>query len=113
MLIAAGVMLLAGAVRVFPGGAPRRHAPPDAEHGMLLFVDPVTGELRDAPPEIVPPVQAPAGARAAAPAIVEEPGTTPAGGVTVELSDAFDTTMTATVDANGRLSTHCMHLGTH
>ena len=38
---------------------------------------------------------------------VEVPGTSPAGGVTVDLQGAFQSEVTATVDADGHVATRC------
>lgn len=81
--------------------------------GMRVYRDPATGEF------IAPPPDAPDADRTVAPdaaaralstapgALVEEPGTSPAGGVTLDLQGRFQSDESATIDATGAVRTRC------
>ncbi|HEY2387848.1 MAG TPA: hypothetical protein VGK30_12865 [Candidatus Binatia bacterium] len=75
--------------------------------GMRVYRDPATGAF--VPPPAAPaPAATPAGAQPlGARRFVEVQGTSPAGGVTVDLQGAFQSEVTATVDPAGRVTTHC------
>ena len=88
------------------------HAEDAATGGMRVYRDPVTGEFTTPPPNpgVADAQSTSAGARAltrtpAAP--VEEPGTSAAGGVTMELQGRFRSDATATIDADGALHPGC------
>ena len=80
--------------------------------GMRVYRDPATGEFT-APPDdatVAPEGATSSGARAvgvAPPALVEEPGESEAGGVTIDLQGGFRSSESATVDAAGNVHTHC------
>ena len=82
--------------------------------GMRVFRDPATGAFT-APPTTTGTADAlsavdatRARALETAPSeLVEEPGTSPAGGVTLDLRGRFQSDQSATVDANGALHTRC------
>jgi hypothetical protein len=110
------------------GGAPSTHAcdvPPGAAtsgtalhaQGMVVHRDPATGKLGAPPSDAkgtlgVPPSDSAGSAvRQAAPSALvtlpETAGTTPAGGVTVELQGELDSPMRATMGADGKAHVEC------
>jgi hypothetical protein len=77
---------------------------------MRVYRDPATGEFTAPPPgaAIAPDTAANAGALGTAPqALVEEPGSSAAGGVTIDLRGRFRSEESATVDESGRIHTRC------
>jgi hypothetical protein len=78
---------------------------PAGAAGMRVYRDPATGAFVAPPaaPAATPAGSQPLGARR----FVEVPGTSPAGGVTLDLQGAFQAEVTATVDADGHVATHC------
>ncbi len=75
--------------------------------GMRVYRDPATGAFVPPPPGTTMPDMTGARDSGAARALVETPGTSPAGGVMIDLQGAFQSTVTATVDAQGKVGTHC------
>jgi len=72
----------------------------DSSAGMRVYRDPETGEFT-APPESAAPATDAAAQRALAteaPELVEKPGTTPAGGTTIDLRGAFHSSMSASAE---------------
>src|SRR5262249_31086681 len=108
-------------------GPPRGVAtprPPAATSGtsapaqsMVVHRDPVTGRLGGPPSHptgtlgVAPPDTAPSAVPQAAPpslvALPERPGTTPAGGVTVDVQGHLDSPMRATIGADGKAHVEC------
>jgi len=74
---------------------------------MRVYRDPATGAF--VPPPAAPaPAATPAGSQPlGVRRFVEVPGTSPAGGVTVDLQGAFQSEVTATVDRDGHVATRC------
>src|SRR5262245_53868256 len=100
--IPASVLAAAAGFLVAARVAAGDDAPPRA--GMRAYVDPDTGQLSTPPAGTPPPaprLQGPA------PALVETPGTSPAGGASVRVGDAFRTTVRATVGPDGHVTTRC------
>ncbi len=86
----------------------------DDAAAMRVYRDPVTGEFTGPPSDAgrSDALSAAAAARTGAPEsapseLVEEPGASAAGGVTMDLRGRFRSDETATVDANGSVQTHC------
>ena len=77
---------------------------PSSTPGMRVYRDPVTGKFGPPPPGAVTPPAERAGEEEP---LVEEPGTTPAGGVTVDLKGRFRSTTKATLDPTGKVRTPC------
>ena len=73
----------------------------DPAPGMRVYRDPVTGAFTSPPASASEAPATPSGARAAAPILVETPGTSAAGGVMIDLGGAFQSSITATVDGGG------------
>lgn len=86
-------------------------SPRAAVSGMRVHVDPETGQFVEHPAEAplaeVPSRQAQM-LSTSSEALVEVPGSTPAGGVTVHLQGRFRAVMTASQAAAGELSTRCV-----
>ncbi len=82
----------------------------DDAAGMRVYRDPATGEFT-APPAgaaAVPENAANGAALGTAPrALVEERGSSAAGGVTIDLQGRFRSSESATVDETGRIHTRC------
>jgi hypothetical protein len=79
---------------------------------MVVHRDPATGKLGVPPPDTAPPPDTvPFAARQAAPsslvALPETPGTTPAGGVKVDLQGTLDSPMRATIGSDGKAHVEC------
>ncbi len=81
--------------------------------GMRVYRDPATGEFT-APPgdDGADTLSAETAARkrvleGAPRELVEEPGASAAGGVTMDLQGRFQSDQTATIDADGTVHTHC------
>ncbi len=83
-------------------------AAPQGAAGMRVYIDPETGEFG------VPPEAGPEAAlqfqslSAPSEELVEVPGTTEAGGFTVELNGQFQIDLNVNKDADGKLSIHCV-----
>ena len=97
-LIALGAVLAFGAAT--PGRAGDEPTPAGAQ-GMVIYRDPATGRLGVPPAGVIPPP---------APALVprgvaERAGTSPAGGVLLDVVPRF--TMTATTDGAGHATARC------
>lgn len=74
------------------------------------FVDPATGRIVGKPPPGVAAVLPPEAQNALSTSgegLREEPGQTRSGGVKVHLQGRFRSAVTATIGADGRLTTHC------
>jgi hypothetical protein len=110
-VILAGVGLLAAALLAVAAGtaAPARDASTVGASGttaLRVYLDPATGAF--VPPPAGTTLPAPARALgAAAPALVETPGASAAGGVTIDLRGSFQSALTATVDVDGAVRTSC------
>ncbi len=82
-------------------------AAPQGTAGMRVYIDPETGEFG------VPPEAGPEAAlqfqslSAPSEELVEVPGTTEAGGFTVDLKGQFQRFLTVTPDADGKISIRC------
>jgi hypothetical protein len=102
-----GSLLLAAAILSCGLVAAARAAEPPAAApgGMVIYRDPITGELTVPPADAVP---APSERRAPAEPLIEEPGTTPAGGWKMRMPQRFRHTMRATTGADGAPSTGCV-----
>ncbi len=80
---------------------------------MRVYIDPETGEFGVPPPEAAPPEAGPDAALqfkslgTSSEELVEVPGTTEAGGFTIELNGQFQRDLTVTPDADGKLSIGC------
>jgi hypothetical protein len=79
---------------------------------MVVHRDPKTGKLGVPPPDTAPPPDTvPFAARQAAPsslvALPETPGTTPAGGVKVDLQGTLDSPMRVTIGSDGKAHVEC------
>ena len=110
-------LLCAAVVAVVPAfadaadvAAPAVAQPPPQAAGMRAYIDPHTGEFAEPPPG------ASSGAGGAAfskssEQLREVPGTTPAGGVKVDVRGRFLSTFTATVDAAGKPAVGCRSTG--
>lgn len=102
--IGAAVPLFASAADVGSSNGAR----PAPQAGMRAYIDPQTGEFAEPPPG----VSSSAGTTSEAfsrssERLVEVPGTTPAGGVKVDLRGRFLSTFAATVDAAGKPAAAC------
>ena len=88
-------------------------ATPQGAAGMRVYIDPETGEFGVPPPEAAPPEAGPDAAlqlqslSTPSEELVEVPGTTEAGGFTLELNGQFQRDLTITPDADGKLSIRC------
>ena len=102
-----GSLLLAAAI-LFGGHLAVAQAadPPPAPGGMVIYRDPITGELTVPPASEVP--SSAERLRAPAEPLVEEPGTTPAGGWKMRLPRRLMHTMRATPGAEGKVATDCV-----
>ena len=104
-LAAAGVAGPARAGDAAPGAAASSVTPVGTQ-SMVVHRDPATGKLGVPPPET-----APFAVRQAAPsalvALPETPGTTPAGGVKLDLQGRMDFPMRATIGADGTPHIEC------
>ncbi len=89
-------------------------AVPQGAAGMRVWIDPETGEFGVPPPEAAPPEALPEAAlqfqslSSPSEELVEVPGTTEAGGFTVELNGQFQRDLTVTPDADGKISIRCV-----
>ncbi len=88
-------------------------AEPQGAPGMRVYIDPETGQFGVPPPEAAPPEAGPEAAlqlqslSTPSEELVEVPGTTDAGGFTVELNGQFQMDLTVTPDADGKISIRC------
>jgi len=117
-LVAVAAVRGAGAARACDAAAPAATSGTSAPApGMVVHRDPATGKL-GAPPShptgtlgVPPPDAAPSAVPQAAPsspfALPETPGTTPAGGVTVDVQGHLDSPMWATIGADGKARVEC------
>ncbi len=77
---------------------------------MHVYIDPETGEFGEPPPEAATPEAPPQAAlqlQSPSEELVEVPGTTAAGGFTLELNGQFQSPLTVTRDADGKISLRC------
>lgn len=77
--------------------------------GLRVYVDPATGQLAPAPAQETPDAQVPRGfkrATTAAPRI--EAGTTPSGGVLIQLENRFVSDATVTIGPDGKPVGDCI-----
>lgn len=87
-------------------GATERSRPAQSDPGMIVHIDPATGRIISPPKETLPgPVlQAPVeGAKKPAAELRQLPSPVPGGGVMIELDERFQTPLTATVGADGKV----------
>ncbi len=92
-------------------------AGPSASPAMQVYLDPETGEFGVPPPELEASSKPKGSTKKAAlksqslstapEELVEVPGTTEAGGFTVELNGQFQSFLTVTPDADGKISIRC------
>ena len=83
-------------------------AAPQGAARMHVYIDPETGEFGEPPPEAAHPEEPPqVELQLQSEELVEVPGTTEAGGVTVELNGQFQSPLTVTRDADGKISLRC------
>src|SRR5262245_41476983 len=87
-------------------GSPMTNAPGNA--GRKIFVDPVTGKLVP-PPRPAAPVPPPLedALSTSGEGLREAPGKTRGGGIKIDLQGRFRSTVTATIDVDGKLTTRC------
>lgn len=100
MVIALAATLLGGVPHATAGDAAAQPADSTGA-GMRVYRDPATGEFTAPPPgaELPPVAHAPGGP--SEPTLLETPGTSPAGGVTIDLRGAFQSSITATANESG------------
>jgi hypothetical protein len=79
-----------------PGSIGREKAP-----GVVVHIDPITGEFLPEPPAYS--VATPQAAKAPEPQFFEVPSTVPGGGVVVELKGHFRTPLVATIETDGKV----------
>lgn len=106
-VVALAATLLGGARNVVAGDAVTIETaqPAGGGAGMRVYRDPVTGEFTAPPPgTALPPAAHSFGT--ATPQLIESPGTSPAGGMTIDLQGAFQSSITATADG-GSVRTGC------
>jgi len=73
--------------------------------GLVVHIDPTTGEfLAEPPAKDVTPPRAAAAAKASAPQFREVPSPTLGGGVMIDLQGHFHTPLVATIDADGKVT---------
>ncbi len=76
---------------------------------MRVYIDPETGEFAVPPLEAAPEAALQSQSLSTpSEELVEVPGTTEAGGFTVELNGQFQRDLTVTLDADGKLSIRCV-----
>ena len=97
-------------------GAPQpaeKAAVPEGAAGMTIYIDPTTGAILKEPAPGAVPVQLTPELRNALSTsqqgLVEVPGTTPGGGVKVDLQRRFQSPLVVTIDANGKVK--MQHVG--
>lgn len=88
-------------------GASAATAQVPAAAGMRAYVDPQTGAFTDPPPDTSAPEPSEEAFSRSSVRLVEVPGTTPSGGVMVDVRGRFMTSFVATVDAAGKPAVHC------
>lgn len=72
--------------------------------GIVVHIDPITGEFRPGPPGGATLPQAAQAAKAAAPPFKEIPSPIPGGGVMIDVQGHFHTPLVATMDADGKVT---------
>jgi len=73
--------------------------------GLVVEIDPVTGEFLPEPPvNGVTPQKVEAAAKVPAPQFEVVPSPTPGGGIMIDLQGQFQTPLVATIDADGKLT---------
>ena len=88
-------------------GASAAAAQVPAAGGMRAYVDPQTGAFTNPPPDTSAPGASEEVFSRSSARLVEVPGTTPSGGVMVDVRGRFMTSFVATVDAAGKPAVHC------
>ena len=92
-------------VALVPAPSDDPWAAPQGAAGMRVYMDPETGAFGVPPPEALP--EAALQLQSPSEELVEVPGTTDAGGFTVELNGQFQMDLTVTPDADGKISIRC------
>ncbi len=83
-------------------------AAPQGAAGMRVYIDPETGEFGVPPPDAGPEAALQLQSLSTpSEELMEVPGTTEAGGFTIELNGQFQRDLTVTPDADGKLSIGC------
>ena len=84
--------------------------PPVGSSGLRAYYDPVTGEVGTPPPGLPRPAEALSVRRSSTSAegLVEVPGQTAGGGVTVKLQGRFQSAVRARVEPDGSVRTDCV-----
>jgi hypothetical protein len=83
---------------------------PRAVGGMKAYRDPVTGERVGPPPGALPPsAPQPSALSRSQVGLEAVPGQTAAGGIRVDLKGRFRSSLVATKQPDGRVSTRCVH----
>ncbi len=107
-IVLASLVLVAAAIADEPARARAVAAgqrAPDRAAGLRIHRNPVTGVLEAQPTaDSVLPASS---LGTSSEGLVETPGTSPAGGITVDLKGRFRSTVSATADATGRVKTGC------
>ena len=106
-LVAVAAVRGAGPARACDAAAPAATSGASAPApGMVVHRDPATGTLGVPPPDAAPSA-VPQAAPSSPFALPETPGTTPAGGVTVDVQGHLDSPMWATIGADGKARVEC------
>jgi len=110
----AAVVRRGAAIESLPAAAPDTETPitnaqPTGSAGRKIFVDPVTGKLIPPPaqPALVLP-QTEDALSTSGEGLREIPGKTRGGGIKIDLQGRFRSTVTATVNPDGKLTTRCL-----
>lgn len=114
-MLAHSRVLIVVALACLPSATAAQQASAPAAGGMRIFVDPVTGQRLAQPPlfpqgQEAPTVELPQPAQAL-PTLRESKGTSPAGGVLVDLQGQFHQSIEATVGPHGHVDVGCKHPG--
>jgi hypothetical protein len=111
-----GQAVLSGQLQTGGGPQPLTEKPaavPEGAHGMIIHIDPQTGELRKTPaPGTVPLQLSPQERNAFSTShqgLVEMPSSVPGGGVKLDLQGRFQSPLVVTIDRDGKIKTQ--HLG--
>src|SRR5262245_51747933 len=98
-------VLRSEAIQQIPAGA-RETEPSEKTPGIIVYIDPKSGEFTTPPPEAMPAQRSHQSLeRAGEPAsgLHETLSPVPGGGVAVRLDERFSTPLTATIDADGKV----------
>jgi len=79
----------------------RASEPTERDEGIIVHIDPTTGEIITPPTGVL--TQPPVTARQPLPELTPTPSPVPGGGVMIHLDDRFQTPLTATIDADGKV----------